>query len=176
MLESIITIVIISSIITFMFNSKDNVTESDDLVVWSFSKNFKLIMMICTVFFIVISAVSFIILLFNKDQNLLGIGVFMSLLSFCCSFVYLIIRNKKIIYENSALYSFNILGKMQKFYLQDISEAIEYPSDCMKLIFKNGKKISIDMQMNNYFKIKDILEKNNITYKDKNGNVAPKGW
>ena len=91
-------------------------------------------------------------------------------------FLYLLIRNKKIIFENNTFSAYNIIGKQKSFDIQNIKEAIEIPSDGMKLIFKDNKKIKIDTIMNNYSKIKEILDKNSIVYKDKNGNPAPKGW
>lgn len=46
----------------------------------------------------------------------------------------------------------------------------------MKLEFKDNSKVTIDVQMNNYDKLKDILEQNKIAYTDKHGNSSPKGW
>ena len=46
----------------------------------------------------------------------------------------------------------------------------------MLIIFNDGRKLKVDVQMINYSRLKDLLDKNNIVYKDKNGNNAPKGW
>lgn len=46
----------------------------------------------------------------------------------------------------------------------------------MRLTLRDGRKFKFDVQMNNYSKLKESLERDNIPYYDKQGNVAPKGW
>lgn len=177
MTSTLITIIILSIVIPLIFRTNDSVTknENNGKIVFEFNKTLKITMLVCTIIFIIISLVFFIIALYNKNGELIAAIIF-GLFALLSSFVYLLLRNKKIIYENNILYVYGIIGKQKIFNVQDIKEAIEVPSDGMKLIFKDNKKVKVDTQMINYSEIKEILDKNNIVYKDKNGNNAPKGW
>ena len=170
-----ITVFLISILVPLIFRTNESVTEDDGRIVFKCNKTLKTTMLVCTIIFIVVSLAFFIIALYSKKGELIAAIIF-ALFALFSSFIYLLLRNKKIIYENNTLYVYNIIGKQNSFHIQDIKEAVEIPSDGMKLIFQNNKKIKVDVQMNNYSKIKEILDKNNIVYKDKNGNKTPKGW
>ncbi len=171
-----ITMIIVSIILPLMFRTKEQDTENDNKIVFEFSKIFKIVMLFCALVFILISII-FLIESINKgDKSELVAVIIFALFAILSSFLYLLARNKKIIYVDNILYVYNIFGKQKKFNVADIKEAIEVPSSGMKLIFEDNNKVKIDTELNNYSKIKDILEKNNIIYKDINGNNAPKGW
>lgn len=134
------------------------------------------IAIICVVFYLIyrkeepdIQTDSRIVFAFNKTFK----AVMLSLLA---PLLYLLARNKKVIYEGDVLYVSNLFGKEQTVHISEIIDAVENSSDGMSLVLRDNRKIKIDMQMNHYSKIKKILKKNNIRYHDRNGNTAPKGW
>ena len=177
MTSALITVLLISIIMPLIFRANDSVTktENNGRIVFEFSKALKTTMLICTIVFIIVSLIFFIVALNSQKGEIIAVIIF-ALFSLFSSFIYLLLRNKKIIYDSNILYVYNIIGKQKSFNIQDIKEAIEIPSDGMKLIFKDNQTIKVDVQMMNYSEIKEILDKNNIIYKDKNGNNAPKGW
>lgn len=176
MIEIAISMLIISIVIPMIFKSNISTSENQDRIVFEFNKTFKIVMLLCTLVFIGVSLIFFIIMISSEQKDGMIAVIFFALFAMLSSVLYLLVRNKKIIYENSKFYEYNILGKQTVFEIQNLNEAIEKSSDGMTLVFKDNKKIKIDMQMNNYSKIKEILDHSNIIYKDKNGNKAPKGW
>lgn len=171
-MKYLIIFLIISIILPIISKSNDSVVENSDKIVFEFNKKFKVIMFICTIIslLLLVACLSSI----KEDESYL-IVVFLLLVIFSMYF-YLLSRNKKIMYINSNIYYYNVIGKKKIFNIKDIKEVVENPTDGLKLIFNNGQKIKIDIQMTNYIKIKEILDENNIIYKDKNGNNYPKGW
>ncbi len=176
MIPLAISMLIISLIIPIIFKTNEPTSENGDRIIFEFNKSFKIVMLICTLVFIGISLVFFIMAMSNNQKDGMIAVVIFTLFALLSSFLYLLTRNKKIIYENNKFYKYNILGKQTVFNIQDLDEALEMKADGMILTFKDKQKIKIDMQMSNYPKIKEILDYNNIIYKDKNGNKAAKGW
>jgi len=176
MFSTVVTVCLISIILPLILKSEDEKDDNYDRVLFKFSKKIRLTMLISTIIFIIILVFATITVVFNNDKSALSALVIFSMFTLLSSILYILTRNKKILYTNDKLYAYNILGKKSSFNVSDIKEAIENPSDGMKLIFKDGRKLKVDIQMTNYSKIKEILEKNNIIYKDKHGNDVPKGW
>ena len=175
-MEIIITICIISIILPIIFKTTDTNVKDDEEIIFEFNKLLTRTILCCTVFFYIISLVAAYSMINSSEDNIWIVVIVFALFGLCSFLVYLLLRNKKIIYYNNILNYYNMFGKKKEFEVNDIEKAIEHPSDGMKLIFKNKKKIKIDTQMNNYPQIKNILDKNNIIYEDKNGNKKPKGW
>lgn len=176
-MSRISTRIILQNVLPLIMGNNEPVTENNDRIIFKFSNVFKTVMLVCTIISVVISLFMFFLAFFTDRNNALLaliipvlVGVLPSL------FLYLTAINKKIIYEINYLYVYNFIGKQKIFNIHDIKEAIEIQSDGMKLIFQDNRKVKVDMQMTNYVKIKDILTQNNIVYKDKYGNNAPKGW
>ena len=175
MVEIIVTMCLIGILLPFVFKTDDSFSDGD--IVFKFSKRIRLLMFVCVIVFIIAFFGMSINALFYSDNKGDYLGVFIFFLFLVCSsFGYLFVRNKQIVCLNHQLYFYNIFGKKSVFDIRDIEKAVEYPSDGMKLTFKGGKKIKIDSLMSNYNKIKEILDKYHIVYKDRNGNVSPKGW
>lgn len=176
MLASSIVLILVSIIIPLLFrnNSKG---ENDKQIVFEFYIAFRIVMLVCMGVFIAIAVLFLVVALNNNNKNseLIGVIIF-AVFSLLCSIVFIIFKNKKIIYSEDVLYYYNLFGKQKKFNVQDIQEAIENTDCGMKLIFKDGKKLKVDVEMMNYSKIKDILDEHNIKYKDTKGNNTPKGW
>lgn len=159
-----------------IFRTNEPVSEDDERIVFEFNKTFKIVMLACTIIFVIISIVFFIVTIYSDKKDALITIIFFASFALFSSFLYLLTRNKKIVYINNTLYVYNIFGKQKNFNIEDIKTANEIPSDGMKLILKDNKKIKVDAQMTNYSKIKEILNKNNIICTDKKGNNVPKGW
>ena len=176
MIPTIIVLILISILIPLIFRTNEPVSEDNEKIVFEFNKTFKIVMLACTLIFVIVSIVFFIIAIYSDKKDELIAVVFFALFALLSSILYLLARNKKIIYINNTLYVYNIFGRQTSFHVEDIKEAIEIPSDGLKLIFKDNRKIKVDTQMANYSKIKEILDKHNIICRDKNGNKALKGW
>lgn len=157
--------------------SKKNERDSgiDGEITFRFNKGFEYLCLISIVIMLIFSIVFMIKGLYNHDDNYIGSAIF-AIFSFCIFLLYLLVKNKKIIYENDIFYAYNILNKLKKYYAKEIIGAVEIMGDGIILTFNNNSKLKIDAQMENYLKIKEILEQHNIECKDKNGNVSPKGW
>ena len=165
MIPSAISLILISIIIPLIFRSNNTVSENDDKISFEFSKAFKIVMLVSTIAFISASIIFLALSISSDNKGELISVIFFALFAILSGFIYLLAKNKKIIYSGNVLYSYNIFGKQKQFNVPDITEAIELPMDGMKLIFKDNSKLKIDMQMSNYEKVKEILNKNNITYK-----------
>lgn len=179
MTSTIVAISLICIIIPLIFRAKEPDVKDNYKIVFEFNKVIRIAMLICTIVFVAITLLFVIVTIYSKkDEELLFVifMIFFALLAVISSLLYLLTRNKKVIYEGDVLYVFNIIGKRKIFNVQDITDATEINSDCMKLTFKDNDKVKIDIQMNNYSKIKEILARNDIVYKDKHGNNTPKGW
>ncbi len=171
-----ITLILLSIIIPIIFKSNDSISENTNKVEFKFNNAFKVVMLSSTIIFVIVSLV-FLFISINSDKKgeLIAV-IFFAFLAVLSSFLYLLAKNKKIIYCDNILYIYNIFGKQKNLNIKDIEQAIEIPTDGIKLIFKNNEKVKIDMQMSNYHKVKEILNKNNIIVKDNNGNNSPQGW
>lgn len=176
MLEIAISLIFISIMMPMIFGTKKQVYNQNSDVVFKFDKQFKNFMLIGSVLFISISIVFLLIAIFNDKSDVLIGAIFFSVFSILPSYIFLIAKNKKIIIDNTNIYATNVFDKEKVYLIKDIIKAIENPNNGMKLVFKNGDKVIIDIQMNNYSEIKNILEKHNIKYEDINGNNMPKGW
>ena len=156
-------------------SGKDNITNSDKIE-FAFRKGFKILMLVSTIMFVTLTVVFFVLAIYNDKKDMFIGTVFFAIFSFLSCVFYLLTKNKKFIYSNNILYSFNLFGKKKILNMQDVVEAIELPSDGMKLICKDNTQVKIDTQMTNYSKIKDILSSNGISCSDNKGNTMPKGW
>ena len=165
MIPCAISLILISIIIPLIFRSKNTVSENDDKISFEFGKAFKIVMLVSTIVFISASIIFLVLSITSDNKGELIAVIFFALFAILSGFVYLLAKNKKIIYSGNVLYSYNIFGKQKSFNIADITEAVELPMDGMKLIFKDNSKLKIDMQMSNYEKVKEILSRNNITYK-----------
>ncbi len=152
-----------------------NDNNNQNKIVFEIGKGLRIFMLVVSIIFFIPAIVFLIQAIKNANMGeLIGVLIFV-ILALISLYLYLLF-NKKVVYENNTLTIYNIFGKHTSINVKDIKQAIEMPLDGMKLIYDDNKYIKIDVQMNNYAKIKDILEKNNISYEDKNGNNAPKGW
>ncbi len=176
-LTTAITVSLISIILPMILKAEEKNNDSDnDKIVFEFGKKIKICMLVITILFIIILLACTLAVVLNDDKEAIVAIVIFSVFTLLSSFLYVLTRNKKIIYVNNKFYYYNIIGKKSLFNVLDIKEAIENPSDGMKLVFNDGRKLKVDTQMINYVKIKEILDKNNIKYTDRHGNNAPKGW
>ena len=175
MVGIIVTMCLIGILLPFVFKTDNSFSDGD--IVFRFSKRIRLVMFFCVIVFVIAFCGMSIYALFYSDNkgDYLGVLIFFLFL-LCSSFCYLFVRNKQIVFLDDKLYFYNIFGRMSIFDIRDITDAIEYPSDGMKLIFRGGKRIKVDSLMSNYNKIREILDKFHIVYKDRNGNISPKGW
>ncbi len=176
---SAITIAIICMVFYLVYRKEESDTQNDSRIVFAFSKTFKAVMLSCTIAAAMITLLFLGLAVFGEKEYRMFfviIALFFSLLTLLASLLYLLARNKKVIYEGDVLYVSNLFGKEQTVRISEIIDAVENSSDGMSLVLRDNRKIKIDMQMNYYPKIKEILEKNNIRYHDRHGNTAPKGW
>ncbi len=176
---SAITIAIICMVFYLVYRKEEPDTQNDSRIVFAFNKTFKAVMLSCAIITAVIALLFLGMAVFGEKEYRMFfviIGLFSSLLTLLGSLLYLLARNKKVIYEGDVLYVSNLFGKEQTVQISEIIDAVENSSDGMSLVLRDNRKIKIDMQMNHYSKIKKILEKNNIRYHDRHGNTAPKGW
>ena len=163
-------------LLPILLSSKNTYSEGDSKIVFEFSKSLRNLMLFGLLLFLVITIVLFIISIIGEENGIvIGIIIF-ALFAILSGWMYLLLKNKKLIYENGVFELYNILGKKSSFNVIDIKEGIEHVGDGMKLVLNSGKKIKVDAQMSNYSMLKEILEKSNIIYKDSHGNIAPKGW
>ncbi len=179
MIYTIIAISLICIIMPLIFRAEEPDVMDNDKIVFEFNKGIKIVMLVCTIIFVVLTLLFLVVTVYStKDDELFFVifMIFFASLALITSLLYLLTRNKKIICEGNVLYVFNFIGKKKTLNVQDITDATEINTDGMKLTFKNSAKVKIDIQMNNYSKIKEILARNNIVYKDKHGNNTPKGW
>lgn len=175
-LIKIIIFSIIGLLLPLILKPENSNIEGTNKIVFAFNSKIKIIGLLGFLVF-AIPTIMIIITSLNEITIALIIGTLtMLIFTMGMLYCYLLLKNKKIIYDNNTFYSYNFIGKEKIFYVQDIAEAMEYQSDCMKLILKDNTKIKIDTIMNNYPKIKEILDTNGIIYKDKYGNTSPKGW
>lgn len=169
--------IIIPIIMPLIYKDDIQKGKNKDRVIFEFNNATKVIILVCTIILVIMSAIFLSKAIFNGDKDKDSIGsLFFSMFSLFFSIAYLNLRNKKIIWQNNKLYVYNIFGKQKQKNIQEVTKAIEYPGKGMELLFKDNSKLRIDMQMINYSKIKEILDENEIIYEDKNGNITPKGW
>lgn len=176
-MEAIITAILLSFIIPFVFKSPNNLNDenNNNKIIFVFNKRIKNTMLLCAIFFMLFS-IFFLFVVSSIDKDGVAISIMTAVLSLFSMVGYIVFRNKKIIYKDKVFYVYNVLGKEKIFNIEDITKVIDKSLAGMELHFKNNKKIKIDTQMTNYAKIKDILDGNGIPYKDKYGNTLPKGW
>lgn len=176
---SAMTAVIISMVFPLIFGAKEPDSQSGGRIVFAFSEPFKVTILLCTIVAAVITLLLLGLVVYGEKEDrtlFVIVGIVFSLLTLLSSLLYLLARNKIIIYEGNALYVSNLFGREQTVYISEIMDAVENSADGMSLILRGNRKIKIDVQMTNYSRIKEILEKNNIKYHDRHGNAAPKGW
>lgn|GEM_PF-4207441 len=163
-------------IMPLLFIKKDNRENFTDnsIIIFKFTDSIKKIMLGCSIIMFVITIIG-TIAFSNQDGSIIFTIIF-GVISILTLVYYLFVKNKKVIYQNNSLCVYNMFGKKKNFNISDIKKAIEYPTDGMKLIFKDNSKIKIDAQLTNYGMIKDILSKNGIIYVDKNNNENVRGW
>ena len=177
MLSTAITLCLISAILPLVLKANgEEIKDNGDKIIFEFGKKIKICMLLSTIIFVIMLIACIIALIFNNDKDALSVIAIFSMFTLLCSFVYIFTRNKKVIYFDNTFYNYNIFGKKSVFKIVNAKEAIEKQSDGMLIIFNDGRKLKVDVQMINYSRLKDLLDKNNIVYKDKNGNNAPKGW
>lgn len=174
-----ITTAIICMVFYLIYRKEEPDTQSGSRIVFTFNKTFKAVMLVCAIITAVFTLLFSGLSLFGEEEYrtffVILVMVF-ALLTLFSSLLYLLVRNKKIIYEGDVLYVSNLFGREQTVYISEITDAVENSADGMSLILRDNRKIKIDVQMTNYSRIKEILEKNNIKYHDRHGNAAPKGW
>ena len=145
-------------------------------IIFKFDKRFKQPYIFLSIVLIVINLVC---VFFAKDIDIKGIIICTLLfgsITLPCLILILISINKKIIYDNGIFYVQNMFKINKEYNIKDIINAVEYSWDGMKIYLKNNRKFKVDIQMSNYSKIKDIFEENNIDFRDRFGNINPKGW
>lgn len=176
---SSITIAIICMVFYLIYRKEEPDTQCGSRIVFAFNKTFKVVMQVCAIITAVFTLLFLGLSLFGEEEFRIFFVILVmvsALLTLPSSLLYLLMRNKKIIYEGDVLHVFNLFGKEQTVHISEITDAVENSADGMSLILQDNRKIKIDVQMTNYSRIKEILEKNNIKYHDRHGNAAPKGW
>lgn len=177
MIGIIVTMCLISVILPFVFKVDNSFDDGDGKIVFGFSKRIRLVMFICMLVFVIALFVmgGYVILNNSNNGEVVGVVIFF-LFSLCGCLGYLFVRNKYFVYYNEELHCYNVWGKESAFKIVDIKEVVEYPSNGMVIVFKDGKRVKADSLMSNYNKMKEIFDSNGIVFRDKNGNNAPKGW
>ena len=175
-MQYVFTIIVVSLLLPVLLSYKKTYKEGDTSIVFEFSKGLKVFMLLGLLIFIAITVAITIVSIVNDDKSaVIGVVIF-GLFSIGMALLCLTLNNKRFVYENGTFFYKSTFGKNKQFMVGDLKEAIYVNTDGTKLILNDGRKIKFDMQMSNFDKLQEILEKNNIIYKDSHGNVAPKGW
>ena len=169
MRETIIVMLIVVPLVWIsikVMRAKEPETTSDSYIEFTFTKAYKIFMLVATIVS-AIMLIAFIVLGFyfnvvRKIVPFLLVTVFLVSIVGLCARMFLLVKNKKAVYDNGALYFTNLFGTKQSFHVNDIKEAVERKSDGLKLTLHDGREFKFDMQMTNYPKIKEILKRNNI--------------
>lgn len=152
-----------------------NNNQNDDVIVVEYGSGFNKILIFGAVLFIVISLIMLAVFVINGGTVWVGSVIF-SLFGLICTVLYLIIKNIRIIYENGSIRTFNMLGKEEKYRIENIQNALEQMSGKIKLVMNNGKSVKFTAEMLDYVKLKAKLMENGIVIKRQDGAEAPRGW
>ena len=171
----VIAIIFISIAIPLIYKKDINNAESEDKIIFEFNNFSRRIMLIGTIMSICLTCIFLITTIVGEEKNFAG-PILFSIFPLFTSIMYIILKNRKIIYQNNEFFIYNMWRKKREISIQDLAKAVEFPTKGMELTFKNNYKLKIYAMMNNYSKIKNILVENNIQYTDVNGNINKKGW
>lgn len=174
-MKQFFVILAIMIILPLICKKRENNNPNNAETIFCFRKSIRYLFFICMTIMLIISIVFLFIGIHNKDDNCIG-AIFFAIFSLFWLFIYLLIKNKKIIYKDDIFYVYNMFNNLKEYYAKEIIKAVEYEGKGMILTFNNKSKIKIDLQMENYSQIKSILKKYNIEYTDQNGNISPKSW
>ncbi len=172
----LVTVIVLCLLLPVLLSSKKTYQEGDRKIIFEFSKGLKVTMLICLLFFSLLTVALSVVSIVEKDKAMIIGVIIFGIFAIVNALLCITLNNKEFVFENDIFSYKSMFGKKSSFSVKDVKEAIYKPTDCTKLVLNNGKKVKLDQQMSNYDKLREILENNNIPYKDKHGNEVPKGW
>lgn len=122
----VLSLIVINILASIIFKTKIVDKQSKKTIIFRLNDGFKNFMLFGMYFFLIIAIVFIIVSVSSRDS--IYASLIFVLLATLCNFMYLLFKNKIIIYDNKKLINYNILGKEKIQKLSDVESAIEYPA------------------------------------------------